>query len=657
MTVKQLFVILCFISFSISLFSQEIMTNTYHQQQNIPVLPSENVVVYAPGSTWHYNHHPHLIAYKGKLIAVWSNGITGEDLSGQRVLISSSSDYYNWAPPSVLIAPNPDSLLWTPGGLHVYKDTLVAYVTLNSPKRTIVDFCAIYSVHGVNGSAPVDLSVTTYPSHSPTILSTGRILLTGNTAVYYTDDPSGLRGWKRAGVTGGTIPALPALVEGTLIEKDNHTIVCMLRSVSAGYKNYNWQMHSNDYGKTFSVPVKTNFTDNNSKSHLGRLPNGEYFYIGTPDTSNINSVRFPLVLSLSKDGVNFDRNYIAGNTNYTLKYTGRAKNGEYGYPHAYVHENYLYVFYSKIKEQMELIRIPLSSFMLPKHLSDKYPYLSMSDNPVITGDVTPSLVTGWIESPASVDTSPKATVTIENGAIVIRGINGTQARFQTVEGTMPTDIDFSIEVKSSVVPYSGATNAGRGLDIDVHQGTAISLITIDENSLQSNGQSPLCTWNNEQTYHTFRFLYQKDNDSILCFVNNAYVGNVKSAQVANSGVQPYIRFGKGNSSAKSEIRIDYLNVNTSGNYLPGDGPTTSIEDTISDNFFIYPNPCNDYFSINGYDKMIDNLSVYSIDGKCVMSIGGFTDNHTVNVGSLKDGIYLVKIISGNQSKILKLIIN
>lgn len=654
MTVKQLFVILCCVAFSIGLFSQEIMTNTYHQQQNIPVLPSENVVVYAPGPTWHYNHHPHLIAFKGKFIAVWSNGITGEDLSGQRVLISSSADYYNWAPPSVLIAPNPDSLLWTPGGLHVYKDTLVAFVTLNSPKRTIVDFCAMYSVDGVNWSAPIDLSVTTYPSHSPTVLSTGRVMLTGNTAVYYTDDPSGLRGWKRSGVTGGTIPTLPALVEGTLIEKDNKAIVCMLRSVSAGYKNFNWQMHSTDYGKTFSVPVKTNFTDNNSKSHLGRLPNGEYFYIGTPDTSSTVSVRYPLVLSISKDGVNFDRNYIVGNTNYTLKYTGRAKNGEYGYPHAYVHENYLYVFYSKIKEQMELIRIPLASFMLPKHIADKYPYLSMSETPVITGDLPPSLVTGWIDSPPSVDTSPKAAVTIESGVIVIRGINSTQARFQTVEGTIPANIDFSIEVKSYVLPYSGATNAGRGLDIDVHQGSAISLITIDENSLQLNGQLPLCTWNNESTYHTFRFLYQKDNDSILCFVNNAYVGNVKSAQVVNTGVQPYIRFGKGNSSAKSEIKIDYLNVNTSGGYLPGDGPTTNIEDTLTDDFFIYPNPCKNNLYLKGNGQRIDNLRIYNASGQCVVEMNNLFNN-TLNIENLKAGIYFVKIRNANQSGTLKLI--
>lgn len=631
--------------------------SNYHQQQNIPVLPIENVVVYAPGSTWHYNHHPHMIAYKGKLVAIWSNGLTGEDLPGQRILTSRSADYYNWESPSVLIAPNPDSLLWTPGGLHVYKDTLVAFITLNSPKRTIVEFCAIYTVDGVNWSAPIDLSVTTYPSHSPTLLSTGRLLLTGNTAVYYTDDPSGLRGWKRSAVTGGTIPATPALVEGTIIERENKTILCMLRSVTAGYKNYNWQMQSTDNAKSFSVPVRTNFTDNNSKSHLGKLPNGEYFYIGTPDTSTTNSERFPLVLCISKDGINFDRNYIVGNTPYNLKYTGRAKNGKYGYPHAFVHEGYLYVFFSKIKEQMELTRIPLSSFMLPKHVINKYLNLSMDNNPVITGNVLPALVSGWLDATTNIDTYPKASVTSESGVLVIKGTSGTQARFQTEVGVVPSAADFSIETKCYVVPYLDAANAGRGLDIDVRQGNAFSLITIDENSLQLNGQPPLCTWNNERSFHTFRFLYQTVNDSILCFVNNAYVGSIKSNPTADSGVSPYIRFGKGNSASKSEIRIDYLNVNTSGSYLPGDGQTTSIKDTIIKDLIIYPNPGKNYFCLFNPESSIDNLSVYSITGRHVLNLDNYKNGTNVNIESLSSGVYLVKIRIGDQLRISKLIKN
>jgi hypothetical protein len=626
------------------------MSNSYHQEQNIVSLPTEISVVYAPGSYWTYNHHPHMTFYKNKFLAIWSNGTTGEDLPGQRVLTSSSADFYHWAAPTILVTPIPDSLLWTPGGLHVYNDTLVAFITVNSKKRTIVDFMAIYTVDGINWSTPIDLNVTTYPSHSPTVLSTGRLLLTGNTAVYYTDSPSGLRGWKRASVNGGTIPTTPALVEGTIIEQEDHTILCMLRSVTAGYKNFNWQMKSVDNGKSFSVPVKTNFTDNNSKSHLGRLPNGEYYYVGTPDTTAKTSVRTPLVLSLSTDGIHFDRNYIIGNNSYVLKYPGQYKSGQYGYPDATVHGGYLYVFASKIKEQMELIRIPLKSFMLQKNILQNYSSKEISQNPVIDGSINPENVTGWMKSPTSIDTSPLSGVITNNGIITINGTSGTQARFETVSSRTDLSDNFTIYLKCFVVPKLGAANAGRGLDIEVNQGTARSLITIDENSLQLyNSATALCSWNNERTFHTFRFAYQQGVDSIFCFVNGAYVGSVKSSPT--SIVQPYIRFGKGNSVANEEIQIDYLHVDTLGSFLIKDNPSTTCLPTKT-NIFLYPNPCNDFFYVNINDIESTQLSIYNLNGILIKEIE-IKSEDVVPVSDLKKGIYFVRISNRKNIYIMK----
>lgn len=653
MRFKYLFVIVLLSYFVVRLFSQEIMSNSYHQEQNVVALPTEISVVYAPGSTWNYNHHPHMAFFKGKFVTIWSNGTTGEDLPGQRVLTSTSSNYYNWTNPTVLIAPVPDSLLWTPGGLHVYNDTLVAFITVNSPKRTIVDFKAIYTVDGVNWSAPIDLSVSTYPSHSPTVLSSGRLLLTGNTAVYYTDEPSGLRGWKRAGVNGGTIPTTPALVEGTIIEQEDHTILCMLRSVTAGYKNFNWQMQSVDNGKSFSVPIKTDFTDNNSKSHLGRLPNGEYYYVGTPDTTSSTSVRIPLVLSLSSDGIHFNRNYIIGNNSYTLKYSGRAKSGQYGYPDATIHGEYLYVFSSKMKERMELIRIPLKSFMLPKDVLQNYSSREINQNPVIDGRTNPGNVAGWIKSPTNIDTSPISEVSLNNGIISIKGNSGTQARYETVSTRSDLSDNFTIEVKCFVVPLLGASNAGRGLDIEVNQGNVLSLITVTEKSLQLNTKPLQCSWNNARIFHTFRFAYQKDVDSIFCFVNGAYVGSVKSSPT--SIVQPYIRFGKGNSSANAEIQIDYLHVDTLGSFLPKSYPTATSAPT-STNVFLYPNPCNDFFNVNNSDIEPSQVCIYNLNGTLIKQIQ-FQRGNFISTNSLSKGIYLVKVTGNKDTYILKLIKN
>ena len=67
-----------------------------------------------------------------------------------------------------------------------------------------------------------------------------------------------------------------------------------------------------------------------------------------------------LVLSLSIDGVRFDKHFILGDNCYTLRRAGAHKSGEYGYPHTLIHDQSFYVIVSRQKEAIQVLRLALS---------------------------------------------------------------------------------------------------------------------------------------------------------------------------------------------------------------------------------------------------------------------------------------------------------
>jgi hypothetical protein len=89
------------------------------------------------------------------------------------------------------------------------------------------------------------------------------------------------------------------------------------------------------------------------------LPDGRYYYVGTPDTLSVGE-RSPLVLSVSNDGIKFDRHFIVAKDYYEIKYKGKWKNGQFGYPYTIIQGEYLYIIVTRQKERLELYRIALS---------------------------------------------------------------------------------------------------------------------------------------------------------------------------------------------------------------------------------------------------------------------------------------------------------
>jgi hypothetical protein len=77
------------------------------------------------------------------------------------------------------------------------------------------------------------------------------------------------------------------------------------------------------------------------------------------------------------------------------------------------------------------------------------------------------------------------------------------------------------------------------------------------------------------------------------------------------------------------------------------------------NFFLYPNPANDYFFING-STSTDNIKIYDMLGKVYYLNYNFIPSKgiLVDLNNLKNGYYIIKVESLNKSiRTLKLFKN
>jgi len=80
--------------------------------------------------------------------------------------------------------------------------------------------------------------------------------------------------------------------------------------------------------------------------------------------------------------------------------------------------------------------------------------------------------------------------------------------------------------------------------------------------------------------------------------------------------------------------------------------TASLDDTLNNNIHIYPNPAQDFVYIDNAN-IDDNVNVFNVVGKRVMSFKIETENQAVDITDLKSGIYFLRLNNGLATKLLK----
>ncbi len=368
------------------------ITNQCYNAATASRLPVERAGIYRPETAWFYSHHPSLTFFNGRYYAIWSNGRRDEDAPGQRVLIASSENFLNWTEPEPLLDTLPglhSEQVLTAAGFHQHDGQLVAYAGTYEYRPECLDengqrrpgdkghmnttLLAVTSRDGTAWNGPTDLRLPIVPNHGPQRTASGRLIISGNVSFPYTDDPCGLSNWRMTGIYPKSMAETVVddsegfcrvqsvagwpngLCEGAFYQTDDGVLHMLLRTNTERL----WQTESGDDGATWSPPSPAAFSDNATKFHFGRLPDGRFYYVGCPDPEP-RWQRSPLVLSLSEDdGKRFDRHFILADdsTPYEQCAAGMHKGGDYGYPHTLVHDGHLHVIVSRRKEAVEVLRV------------------------------------------------------------------------------------------------------------------------------------------------------------------------------------------------------------------------------------------------------------------------------------------------------------
>lgn len=354
-------------------------------------LPTERGEVWAPEEGCAYSHHAHMTFFAGRFFAAWSNGRINEDDLGQRVMLAESKDGLLWEKHRPALTPEmlgDANRVLTAAGFHVNQGRLYLYYGSyryardswqdenTRPKGDAhhedTDLGYIFTEDGETWSTPESLGIRIVPNHGPQATHTGRLIISGNVMFPYTDSPDGVSGYHRAGIYGNAFGAntpvddsesihhvtafhawdANLICEGSFYETDDFVLHMLLRSNTDKL----WVSESRDNGESWSAPVPTAYTDDGSKFHLGRLPNGCFYCVSN---AKVKGGRCPLDLYLSENGVDFNRHYILRDEPYEIRFQGLYKGGVYGYPHSMIHDGYLYVIYSKRKETIEVTRVSL----------------------------------------------------------------------------------------------------------------------------------------------------------------------------------------------------------------------------------------------------------------------------------------------------------
>lgn len=325
-----------------------------------------------------YNHGVVLFPFKGMLYAQWQSSARDEDSEDTQVFYSRSADGENWE------KPTPMTEKWnkgikTSGGWWSDGETLVAYICVwpeneNKPKEGYTQY--ITSTDGKDWESPqkvlnnqgkpvkgiIEQDIHQLPG-GPIItafhMQPGLIV-----KPYFTDDPRGISGW-----TSGNFENMPSSnkymsrgIEPSWFYRDDGAIVMIFRDQESSFNKL--ASVSLDKGRNWTTPVMVkNSPDSRAKQSAGNLPDGTAYMVNNP-TGNKN--RFPLVITLSKDGFKFDKAYLVrsgGRDMQPMKFDGKYKRPGYSYPKSVIWGDYLYISYATNKEDVELSRIPIQSLI------------------------------------------------------------------------------------------------------------------------------------------------------------------------------------------------------------------------------------------------------------------------------------------------------
>ena len=113
--------------------------------------------------------------------------------------------------------------------------------------------------------------------------------------------------------------------------------------------------------------------------------------------------------------------------------------------------------------------------------------------------------------------------------------------------------------------------------------------------------------------------------------------NFPSAQVTNNNLSDFAGLTLG------EVNVDF------------NSPPLSTKEFLANDLNIYPNPAQDFITIQSKNTDVSTVEVYSLVGQKVISETKLT-NDRLNISNLTRGVYLLKIVADETSLVKKIIV-
>jgi len=311
------------------------------------------------------NQHNYLTHHDGQFWAMWSDGPGIEDRVGQRVKFATSPDGLKWSAPQHLtpVPPNsgPDSphygtrtdkgMRWISRGFWKRDGELLALASLDEAAGFFGPSLELRAFRFNKDSASWEdagfVFKNTINNFPPLKLRTGDWMMSRRAYDYKTTGVEFLVGGVKALNDWQSFPVLGTASELKAEEPDwwilpDHSLAAVFRDNRRS--GFLYRAFSNDDGRTWSKPVKTNFPDATSKISGLRLRDGRYVLVSNPNPKK----RDPLTLSISPDGLVFTKMlYLVG---------GR----HIDYPHVIEHEGNLFIAFAGGKQSVEVLKVKLA---------------------------------------------------------------------------------------------------------------------------------------------------------------------------------------------------------------------------------------------------------------------------------------------------------
>jgi hypothetical protein len=333
---------------------------------SLPTLPGEHAVIDRGDSEWQFRLHNYLAHHDGKFWCFWSHGPVIEDQARQHLRYATSDDGLLWSEAQVLAGPPRDGYGYIARDFWIREGELLALASLyeapafHDGDLELVAFRWNREAHTWQPAGRV--FDNTLNNFAPEKIATGEWMMSrrasDRSVSMLIGGVQALDNWQVVPFSAYRLPEGGAPEEPHCWMLPDGAIVGLFRDNSKSGRLL--RSFSTDNGRSWSPVVRTNFPDATSKFHGLRASRGYWVM-----ASNANPRgRHPLCLSISPDGLVFTH-LLRLPIPDDLSGVAWAKESRPGgpqsvqYPHVLEHEGALYIAYSRKKQTVEIVKIPL----------------------------------------------------------------------------------------------------------------------------------------------------------------------------------------------------------------------------------------------------------------------------------------------------------